>query len=542
MSYSCRYCDKVLATPGGLEIHEITSHAQPANGGAPSAAGSAGHSAGAEATRDGAEGPLAAWNRATQGAAGDWSPPGAPAEAAMVAEVAPTRRRRLGVIAAAAVVAVAVLAGVFVLTSRSAPSAFAVVTGAPAKTLAARTAQISETLDITPGAAQQSAAQFLQNIQANGVADFSHHQAGLSLTLGGVTIDVVLDGTMIYEKSALFTQLTGGKSWIKLDLNALGQVAGVNGLGNLTQSSYSDPGQGLQYLKGASGPITTLGHEEVRGVNTTHYRLSVSMTAAAASMPPAEQATVRQIIDQFGVASMPVDVWIDHTGVVRRVHESFDYSNGKPLPNLPAGSMPKGVDITVEYYGFGTAVTNQVPPADQVADVSQALGQLGNRQGGAPANPLEGRLLQSVPPGYSQQPDRVGDTGPSDLAKAARDDGSSNARQVLVSDGFVAGYQRLWAKDSNAQIIDYVYQFSRPQGALSYMARTEGQAAGVGARSFAVSGVPGAYGFVVATSEGSAVVVFMTRGGYLAQVVIHGPDATSALLTQLAQEQYQLLG
>ena len=66
-------------------------------------------------------------------------------------------------------------------------------------------------------------------------------------------------------------------------------------------------------------------------------------------------------------------------------------------------------------------------------------------------------LITSVPSGYAQQPDSVGDTGPSDLAKAIRDDGSPDARAVLTQDGFVVGYQRLWRTADKREIIVFLF-------------------------------------------------------------------------------------
>src|SRR5438132_12335493 len=48
-------------------------------------------------------------------------------------------------------------------------------------------------------------------------------------------------------------------------------------------------------------------------------------------------------------------------------------------------------------------------------------------------------LIADLPAGYIQQPDTVGDTGPSDLAKAARDDGKPDAAGALTADRFLAG-------------------------------------------------------------------------------------------------------
>jgi hypothetical protein len=452
----------------------------------------------------------------------------------------------VSIVVAVAVVAAVALAGLLVLRRHSGSSPLAVVTGAPVKTTAAQTAQVSEDLKITLGpAAQSAAAQALQNIQGDGAIDFTNRRAALTFTVAGQTVKTILAGATIYEDVPQLSALTGGKSWLKLDLNALGQLAGVSGLGSLSQGSYNDPWQGLQYLRGASGPIITVGHEPVRGVQTTHYRLTVSLAGAAAGLPAPQRATIQQIIDQFGIVSMPVDAWIDSSGLVRRVDEAFDYSNAKPLPNLPAGSMPKSAEITLEFYGFGTPVAADVPPADQVADLGQILSQLQNKSGSgtstASSNALQARMLRSLPAGYVQQPDSVGDTGPSDLEKAIRDDGAADARQVLTADGFVAGYQRLWSKGSDGQIIDFVYQFATQRGVLAYVGRTESGGIPNGASSFSVPGVPGARGFGLPAGQGPAVVVFVTRGRYLGQVVVHGPDATPANAVRLAQQQYQLL-
>jgi hypothetical protein len=42
-------------------------------------------------------------------------------------------------------------------------------------------------------------------------------------------------------------------------------------------------------------------------------------------------------------------------------------------------------------------------------------------------------VISSVPVGFVAQPDAVGDTGPSDLAKAARDDGQPDALPESVN-------------------------------------------------------------------------------------------------------------
>ena len=216
-----------------------------------------------------------------------------------------------------------------------------------------------------------------------------------------------------------------------------------------------------EYLRGASGAIDELRHEKVRGIDTTHYRATIDINKAAAAAPDTARAAIKQISETFGIVRVPVDAWIDDDGRARRISETIDYSRAKSSPTLPANSLPKRVQVTLEYYDFGTPVTAPVPPSDQVADFGDLLAQL--RAGSGTETPatglLAGRLVTDVPPGYLRQVDSVGDTGPSDLEKAVRDDGEPDARSVLVADGFVAGYQRLWAKGDDAKIIDFVYEF-----------------------------------------------------------------------------------
>jgi hypothetical protein len=162
----------------------------------------------------------------------------------------------------------------------------------------------------------------------------------------------------------------------------------------------------------------------------------------------------------------------------------------------------------------------------------------------AAAAKLEAKLIKTVPAGYKQEADDVGDTGPSDLDKAARDDGDPDARAVLTRFGFVAGYQRYWTKGDD-EIIDFLYEFSNATGTNEFLKReTEGLGEGdeeTTVTEFTVTGIPGAKGFMAHSAEGDAVVVVFARGTYAAQVVVNGTDATQANAQSLAKQQYDNL-
>lgn len=108
---------------------------------------------------------------------------------------------------------------------------------------------------------------------------------------------------------------------------------------------------------------------------------------------------------------------------------------------------------------------------------------------------LEKLLLTRVPPGFRVQPDNLYDTGPSTLAKAIRDEGGTRAAaRALRADGFVRGYQRLWAaQPASRQILVFLYQFKTAAGANAYYRRAVRQAAAsahADVKHFMIPGLP----------------------------------------------------
>ncbi len=162
----------------------------------------------------------------------------------------------------------------------------------------------------------------------------------------------------------------------------------------------------------------------------------------------------------------------------------------------------------------------------------------------AAAAALEARLLKDLPSGYQQEDDRIGDTGPSDLAKAVRDDGSDNAQELLTTEGFVAGYQRLWTRGADDAIVDFVYQFKTAAGARASVQRMVTAAAQGDdthtVTEFPVPGIPGARGFAAHSSEGDKAIVAFARGVYALQIVVNGAGANATFANSLATQQHVL--
>ena len=160
---------------------------------------------------------------------------------------------------------------------------------------------------------------------------------------------------------------------------------------------------------------------------------------------------------------------------------------------------------------------------------------------------LSEALEISVPDGYALQPDEVGDTGPSDLEKAIRDDGEDDARDVLTKTRFVRGYQRMWSRSEDDEIIAYVYQFADNAGAVEYTNRLTAdagaQTAGVTIEKFTVPTLNGSVGVNGSDPTFATSSVTFVKGPYSVQMVVNSvsPTGLQALVTALAEEQYSRL-
>jgi hypothetical protein len=124
--------------------------------------------------------------------------------------------------------------------------------------------------------------------------------------------------------------------------------------------------------------VVKIGSEQVRGETTTHYRLDVSLDKAIADAPtPGAKDAMTKLANLYTVRKLPVDVWLDGSGRMRRFQENLDTGTMR----LPAGIQTQGdplkghVSITLELYDFGAEVDTKLPAADQVADLNQLLNQ-----------------------------------------------------------------------------------------------------------------------------------------------------------------------
>jgi hypothetical protein len=216
----------------------------------------------------------------------------------------------------------------------------------------------SEHLDMVVTASVQG-----QNVKVTGNGDFDNtkhvgsvvaHAAVQGIDL---QIDEVLSGSLLYMKSPFFAaMLPKGKTWLKLDLAKAAKTKGIDFDSLVSQ----DPSRNFTELQ-ASRDAVRVGDETVDGAPSTHYRGHVDIS----KIP--QGAKIQRTT---GVNYGPYDVWIGRDdGLVHRLITSYSYN--------VAGER-QTANLTMNFSNFGDAVNVQVPPAADVADMSQQnLGALG---------------------------------------------------------------------------------------------------------------------------------------------------------------------
>jgi hypothetical protein len=179
-------------------------------------------------------------------------------------------------------------------------------------------------------------------------------------------LEAIQDGDVAYVSFPLMAdQLPAGKTWVKGDAK---ELSGANA-GQLSQfGSFAgtDPRDVLGMLKAVSGSIEAVGTDEIRGVETSHYRASVDV-AKLEQFVPAEQ---RQTLGSFdetakaaGLSEIPVEVWLDADQRVRKLSLDIEAKQ-------PGTDQSVKASLVVELYDYGKPLEIELPPPDQVVDAS----------------------------------------------------------------------------------------------------------------------------------------------------------------------------
>lgn len=219
-------------------------------------------------------------------------------------------------------------------------------------------------------------------LTGQGAYDYEAESAELTVDLPsnvGLPIDtgsleaVVVDG-VIYVNVPLF----GTDSWIRIDPAELADSGLVpEGSLDLPEGDWAEslnPGSALDMLRAAGSDAVVVDEDvSVNGVSTTHYRGSIDVSEAAAELP-ADQAA--RIPDLGDIPDPSYDIWVDDADHIVRATLNVSV----PAP-AEAGIGDVTVTVTLDQSNFGEPVSVTAPPAEDVVDLSEVVGDLGDLGG-----------------------------------------------------------------------------------------------------------------------------------------------------------------
>ncbi|WP_059012842.1 hypothetical protein [Streptomyces specialis] len=188
---------------------------------------------------------------------------------------------------------------------------------------------------------------------------------------------VWVDDVMYMNMGAGFGGDFQGRDWLALDLTALaeesGDEAAADALSFGLDEAGQDPAQQLALLL-QSPEIEVVGEESLDGVEVTHYQGTISVEDAmerngsADFLTEEEREELIDVMEQQGIESYDIDVWVDDNDFPVRIHQTYDTSAGP-------------VEYEVRYSDFGTDVEVAAPPAGSVVDFGELLRELGEGTG-----------------------------------------------------------------------------------------------------------------------------------------------------------------
>jgi hypothetical protein len=193
--------------------------------------------------------------------------------------------------------------------------------------------------------------------EGEGAIDLAEGESVMTVTAEDTAIEQRVIDQILYQKVP-GRQASAGKPWTSVDLE---KVAAQQGL---STQGIGDPAQTAAYAKAITDQdVTEVGPEQVDGVDTTHYKVSVDVSRLPAG---------DLLAGQLG-PTLPMQVWLDDEGRLRR--QQIDITVESPASaSAKAGSAsPEQLNMStvMTFSDFGTEVDAKAPPADQVTDVTE---------------------------------------------------------------------------------------------------------------------------------------------------------------------------
>ena len=166
----------------------------------------------------------------------------------------------------------------------------------------------------------------------------------LASSTGAQAMELILIDQVMYVKSPA---MGAGDKYLKIDLSDPNSLFGM--LGKAT-----DPEVMFQAMETPRN-LELIGEEEVDGVATNHYRITIDPAQYLEAMDFPEA------MKEFLPKEMVTEIWVDGDNLPRKFSQTLETpspSGGKPVPSTTEGT----------YSDFGADVEIEAPSADEISD------------------------------------------------------------------------------------------------------------------------------------------------------------------------------
>ncbi|TDC63206.1 hypothetical protein E1200_23095 [Actinomadura sp. GC306] len=177
----------------------------------------------------------------------------------------------------------------------------------------------------------------------------------------GAQGQALFTGDALYAKVPQLAQfVSGGKPWVKIDVNQASQHTGFDIRGLIGEVQKVDPAEQTKMFTG-SKDVRRVGTENIDGVETTHYAGTVTVQDALNRLDADSREKVRKWLPaEDAQHKIAFDLWTDGENLPRKLVSKMN------------GDQGEGGTVTVLYSDYGESFTVNPPPADQVGELSLA--------------------------------------------------------------------------------------------------------------------------------------------------------------------------
>ncbi|WP_019808925.1 hypothetical protein [Saccharomonospora halophila] len=199
-----------------------------------------------------------------------------------------------------------------------------------------------------------------QTMRAEGQARYAGADTAMSMTMDiqGQPMEMRMVDRTMYMKmpqgqgAALGAET--GKPWVEMSLDGDNPMA--EAMGGADMAEQSDPTRILEQLEQFGGEIVDTRETTLDGEQVTRYTVELDM-AKAATMMGGEQLRAEPQPSQG--TTIPMELYLDSANLPVRIEMDMEV-------------MGQSSSMVMNYTDWGTPVTIEAPPADQVAQLDTA--------------------------------------------------------------------------------------------------------------------------------------------------------------------------